>query len=938
MNNPTAQTIKQDDQRQKNALAISLIAGVLFTIIAGVSGYVGYSDNGVKGLLGFGVTGAVAASAFISAFLIRRKRGTPGIMVLIGTIYLVALVIPFIVHGQGLALGIMVAIVVAGVSSASLPPAGSIRAIIGGFAIAVVITVADLFLPDLGLPTNSAATNWIAAVTSVIYIFFILGRFNTYRLRTKIIIAFILVTVIPLIATGYFNTVSSTRSLQEQNKAQLTSLARSTAATVDRFITTQLDNTHSDSKQLTFISYANLPAELRPNSPEERDARQMLIAITRKNPVFLHSIAILDRNGVDILDSDEEDRNRNEGNQPYFKNPVKTKLPFASNILFEEEGAFIYFSAPILDRNGEVAGVLRIEYDARIIQSIIRSVDTGYSGTIILLADKNTYLRVGYTGDRDELLKSFKDFNDLEFRVMQLENRLPLGSRENALVGVNGAVVTGLDNLQRTPFFESYSDSLRSNSINTGVFLETQPWIATIRQSTKVYLEPINAQYRTNILLSLGLIIFSIAAGFLASQILTAPLITLSSVAEKITAGDFTARANATGEDEIGILSTSFNRMTDELSQTVNSLETRVTERTTDLENAQKQSEQRAEKLQAIGEISKIIASEQKLQTLLPLITRLVSERFGYYHTGIFLINETKQYAVLQAANSAGGKTMLARGHRLEVGETGIVGYVAKFGTPRISLDVGQDAVYFNNPDLPNTRSEMSLPLKVREQIVGVLDVQSEQPGAFVENDTRTLSILADQIAIAIENARLFAQTQEALNESQALYRQNIKESWLSFSHEEDILGYHQSMVGGRKLTTPVQSDEITQAMNRGDTLIFDADEKLKEPAIVVPIKLRGQIIGALNIKAPVRDRHWTSDEINLVETISERLSLSLENARLIQESQRQVIKEQTISDVTGKIGASINMKNVLQTAVEELGRILPGSEIMIKFQDGSEK
>ncbi len=276
---------------------------------------------------------------------------------------------------------------------------------------------------------------------------------------------------------------------------------------------------------------------------------------------------------------------------------------------------------------------------------------------------------------------------------------------------------------------------------------------------------------------------------------------------------------------------------------------------------------------------------------------------------------------------------MLAREHKLEVGATGIVGYVAKFGTPRIALDVGLDAVYFNNPDLPNTRSEMALPLKVHDETIGILDVQSERPGAFNDNNVKTLSILADQISIAIENARLFTQTQQALMEAQSLYRQNLQDNWLTFSRDETSIGYQQSLSGGRKLTAPIDSDEIRQAMNRGSALVYQAGEARQNPLIVVPIKLRGQVIGALNIKAPMHDRMWTIDEINLVEAISERLSLALENARLIQESQRQVIKEQTISEVTGKIGTSINLKNVLQTAVEELGRAMPGSEVVIQFE-----
>ncbi len=283
-------------------------------------------------------------------------------------------------------------------------------------------------------------------------------------------------------------------------------------------------------------------------------------------------------------------------------------------------------------------------------------------------------------------------------------------------------------------------------------------------------------------------------------------------------------------------------------------------------------------------------------------------------------------------------RTCLSADTRLEVGESGIVGYVARSGTPRISLDVGQDAVYFNNPDLPNTRSEMALPLKVRESIVGVLDVQSEKPGAFTENDANTLSILADQIAIALENARLFTQTQQALNELQALYRQNLQEGWKTFSREKDFVGYRQDVTSGKKLTKVFESDEIQQAMNRGQVLIFHADGVTQEASIVVPIKMRGQIIGSINIKAPVKNRQWSADEINLVETISERLSIALDNARLIEESQRRVVKEQSIGEVTSKISASISLKNVLRTAVEELGRIMPGSDVVLQLQNNDEK
>lgn len=934
MINLSDQAIKQEEFRRKNILTISMITGFLFAAMAVITGYIGYTDNGIRGLIGLGITGTIAIMAFISAYLSSRGRSTLGISILIGTIFVIALTIPFIVHGQSLALGIMIAIVVGGISSATLPPARNTRVIIGIFIIAILITLTDMFLPDTGLPTNPTATNLIVLVISVIYTAFILRRFNSYIFRTKIIIAFFFVTIIPVAALGLFNSRSSSQSLQIQNKAQLITIAKIVAGNIDGFMTTHLDAIRADSKQIPLVSFLGLSTQLRANSIEEKNARLVLLSLLRKDPIFIHSIAVLNENGVNILDTFEDHNGQNEREQTYFKQVLETGLPFASNVVFHDHEAFIYFSSPIKGESGTTLGVLRVEYYAIVLQSIIRSIDTGNSDVVILLADSRTFLRVGDTGSRDELLKSFNNFNNLELNKLQLEGSLLSGAREDALKGINDELVAGINNLQQQSFFEAYSDTLGTNTINTGALLKTQPWVAIIRQSTSVYLEPISEQNRTNILISMGLVIFSIGTGFLASQFLTSPLISLAKVAEKITAGDLTARATAITEDEIGALSDSFNRMAEELNQTVNSLESRVLERTTDLELSREQSEIRANKLQAIGEISRIIASEQRLEILFPLITRLVSERFGYYHSGIFLINETKQFAVLQAANSKGGKIMLARRHRLEVGTSGIVGFVAKYGIPRIALDVGLDPAYFNNPDLPTTRSEMALPLKLREQIVGVLDVQSDQPGAFTQNDANTLSILADQISIALENARLFSQTQQALNEAQALYQQNVHEGWLTFTREEELIGYHQNMIGGRNLTTPVETDEIMQAMNHGTMLAINSNRGTQEPSINVPIKLRGQVIGVMNIKAPNIDRQWTSDEINLVEAISERLSLALENARLIQESQRQAIKEQTISEVTGKIGASIHMRDILQTAVEELERAMPGSEIMIKFQN----
>ena len=131
----------------------------------------------------------------------------------------------------------------------------------------------------------------------------------------------------------------------------------------------------------------------------------------------------------------------------------------------------------------------------------------------------------------------------------------------------------------------------------------------------------------------------------------------------------------------------------------------------------------------------------------------------------------------------------------------------------------------------------MALPLKLRDVVIGILDVQSQKPGAFTEDDANTLSILADQVAIAIDNARLFSQTEQTLAEVQSLYRQNLQEGWKTFSRDEGTIGYNQSLMGGKKLTEAVGSLEIQQALNRGETMVIQPNGQAKQSMLIVPIK-----------------------------------------------------------------------------------------------------
>ncbi|MCK6538949.1 MAG: GAF domain-containing protein [Anaerolineales bacterium] len=355
-------------------------------------------------------------------------------------------------------------------------------------------------------------------------------------------------------------------------------------------------------------------------------------------------------------------------------------------------------------------------------------------------------------------------------------------------------------------------------------------------------------------------------------------------------------------------------------------LEQRVTERTAQLSN-------RANQLEAISSVARSTAALQNFDELLPAITRLVSEKFGYYHVGIFLLDEEREFAVLRAANSEGGQRMLNRRHKLKLDTSSIVGFVASRGEPRVALDVGTDAVFFENPDLPETRSEMALPLRVRGRVIGVLDAQSAQPDAFTENDVATLAILADQVAIAIENARLFEEARQALKESEETIMRYVKQDWKAFASQTRTRGY---VFDGKRILSLSKDGEMPAAQSLPQTGNLSLGKNTGR--IAIPVKFRGQTIAMLNVKSKNENRNWRPDEITLLEAAAERAALALENARLVETAQRRASRERTIGEISTKIGAVSDLEAIMQTAVEELGRRIGGAtEVTLELEGETE-
>jgi GAF domain-containing protein/HAMP domain-containing protein len=376
---------------------------------------------------------------------------------------------------------------------------------------------------------------------------------------------------------------------------------------------------------------------------------------------------------------------------------------------------------------------------------------------------------------------------------------------------------------------------------------------------------------------------------FILSRSVSDPIRQMIAVFDKVEKGDLKQRAAVNATDEIGELSAHFNRMIARLDDLQGNLEKQVSQRT--------------EQLKATIEVSGVASTILDPDELISNVVNLITDRFGYYYAAIFLVESTGQWAVLKDATGQAGQALKANKHRLAMGGKSMVSTAIATHHARIALDIGMEPVRFENPLLPNTRSEIALPLIVGERIIGALDVQSDKEGAFGEQDIDTLQGMANSVATALENARLFQETQKSLEELRMAQRSYVNKAWSETSRENEGYEYASS-----------------EAMPAGMEL----------SSMDVPLTIREQIIGQLHLEG---QQDWTPEERTLVEAVATQAALAMENARLLEESRQMALRERLAAEITGKIWSSPNTDFILQTVIKELGRALHADEATIELK-----
>ncbi|HEX2994104.1 MAG TPA: GAF domain-containing protein [Anaerolineales bacterium] len=382
---------------------------------------------------------------------------------------------------------------------------------------------------------------------------------------------------------------------------------------------------------------------------------------------------------------------------------------------------------------------------------------------------------------------------------------------------------------------------------------------------------------------------FLLGVGFAyyVAKAVTEPIYELINTFNKIEKGDLTQRATVTATDELGIVTVQFNRMVSHLENLQATLEQQVAERTKQLE--------------ATTEVGRVAATSLDPEQLLSKIVPLFHEQFGYYFAAIYLLDSSGRWAELKEATGEAGRVLKQNRHRLEVSGKNMVGSAIRERVPRIAQVASEEKQRFENPLLPYTRSEVALPLMVGDHVLGALNVQSTKEADFGPQVIETMKNMAGQVAITLENARLFQEAQQIIKEMRAVQQQYLLEGWSSFSKEGQNLEYRL-----------------------GD----EPDEGSKK--LEVPINLRDQTLGQIILEG---DEEWTPDQQSLVDAIATQAAVALENARLVSESRQIALRERMAAEINSKIWSSATIDSVLQTVIKELGRRLDASSATVELR-----